>query len=55
MYYIIRIKDDEYLFDYDIANKEIEVTTMDIEARQFTSKSQADWIADRVGGEVVKV
>lgn len=55
MYYIIRISKDEYLFEYDLSNKEIDTTTMDIEARQFTSKSQADWIADRVGGTVVEI
>ncbi|WP_226085661.1 hypothetical protein [Mesobacillus sp. S13] len=55
MYFIIRTNVDEYLFEYDLANKEISVTSMDIEARQFNSKSQADWVADRVGGTVLEV
>jgi hypothetical protein len=55
MYYIIRTNKNEYLFDYDLANKEIEVTSMEIEARQFNLKSQADWVADRVGGVVLEI
>jgi hypothetical protein len=55
MYYIIKTNNEEYLFDYDLAGKEIEVTSMDIEARQFKSKMQADWVADRVGGVVLEI
>jgi hypothetical protein len=55
MYYIIRTNVDEYLFECDLDAKEIEVTSMEIEARQFRSKMQADWIADRVGGTVLEM
>jgi hypothetical protein len=55
MYYIVRTNEDEYLFDCDLSVKEIEVTSMEIEAKQFKSKLQADWIADRVGGVVLEL
>jgi hypothetical protein len=55
MYYIIRTDVDEYLFDCDLGAKEIEVTSMEIEAKQFKSRMQAYWVADRVGGTVLEI
>jgi len=55
MYYIVCLNEGEFLFDYDLSTNQIEVTSMDIEARQFESKVKANYVAERIGGKVKEI
>lgn len=55
MYYIIYFSNDEFLFGYNLTEKEVETTSLEIEARQFVDRPHASYVASMVGGKVKEI
>lgn len=50
--YYLTLNEDEYVESYDLTGKTVDVSCSREDAMQFSNKSEAEYIAERIGGKV---